>query len=148
MNVILLEKVKGLGAMGDIVSVKGGYARNFLVPTGKAKMATPDNVATFEARRAELEAQAAANLANAQQLHERMQGLVVSVEAKAGDEGKLFGSIGTQDVVDALSTLGYQVERRQVQMPNGAIRTVGTFELVISLHPEVDSTITLDIKSN
>lgn len=148
MNVILLEKVKGLGAMGDIVSVKGGYARNFLVPTGKAKMATPDNVATFEARRAELEAQAVANLTNAQQLHEKMQGLVVSVEAKAGDEGKLFGSIGTQDVVDALSTLGYQVERRQVQMPNGAIRTVGTFELVISLHPEVDSTITLDIKAN
>ncbi len=148
MNVILMEKVKGLGAMGDIVAVKGGYARNFLVPNGKAKMATADNVKTFEAARAQLEAQAAAALANAQQLHEKMQGLVVSIEAKAGDEGKLFGSVGTQDVVDALATLGYTVERRQVQMPNGAIRTVGTYELVVALHAEVDSTITLDIKAN
>lgn len=147
MNVILLEKVKGLGAMGDIVSVKGGYARNFLVPNRKAKMATADNVKKFEAERAELEAQAAAALAEAQQLHEKMQGLVVSIEAKAGDEGKLFGSVGTQDVVDALAVLGFKVERRDVQMPNGAIRTVGTYELVVSLHAEVDSTITLDIKA-
>ena len=147
MNVILLEKVKGLGAMGDIVSVKGGYARNFLVPNRKAKMATADNVKKFEAERAELEAQAAAALAEAQQLHEKMQGLVVSIEAKAGDEGKLFGSVGTQDVVDALAVLGFKVERRDVQMPNGAIRTVATYELVVSLHAEVDSTITLDIKA-
>ena len=94
MNVILMEKVKGLGAMGDVVSVKGGYARNFLIPNGKAKMATAANVEVFEARRAELEAAAAQALADAQALHEKMQGLVVVIEAKAGDEGKLFGSVG------------------------------------------------------
>jgi large subunit ribosomal protein L9 len=147
MNVILMEKVKGLGAMGDVVSVKSGYARNFLVPTGKARMATEGNLQAFEARRAELEAKSAADLAAAQATHEKMQGLVVSVGAKAGDEGKLFGSVGTQDVVDALATLGFAVERRQVQMPDGAIRVVGTYELVIALHADVDATITLDVKA-
>lgn len=147
MNVILMEKVKGLGAMGDVVSVKGGYARNFLVPTGKAKMATEGNVQAFEARRAELEAKAAADLANAQATHERMQGLVISIEAKAGDEGKLFGSIGTQDIVDALVGQGFTVERRQVQMPEGALRLVGTYELVIALHADVNASITVDVKA-
>jgi large subunit ribosomal protein L9 len=147
MNVILMEKVKGLGAMGDVVSVKGGYARNFLVPTGKAKMATAANVEAFETRRAELEAKAAADLAAAQATHERMQGLVVSIEAKAGDEGKLFGSVGTQDVVHALAAQGFAVERRQVQMPEGAIRLVGTYELVVSLHADVNATITVDVKA-
>ncbi len=147
MNVILMEKVKGLGTMGDVVSVKSGYARNFLVPTGKARMATEGNLQAFEARRAELEAKAAADLAAAQATHEKMQGLVVSIGAKAGDEGKLFGSVGTQDVVDALATLGFAVERRQVQMPDGAIRVVGTYELVIALHSDVDATITLDVKA-
>jgi large subunit ribosomal protein L9 len=147
MNVILMEKVKGLGTMGDVVSVKSGYARNFLVPTGKARMATEGNLQAFETRRAELEAKAAADLAAAQATHETMQGLVVSIGAKAGDEGKLFGSVGTQDVVDALATLGYTVERRQVQMPDGAIRVVGTYELVIALHAEVDATITVDVKA-
>lgn len=140
MNVILMEKVKGLGAMGDVVSVKGGYARNFLIPNGKAKMATAANVEVFEARRAELEAAAAQALADAQALHEKMQGLVVVIEAKAGDEGKLFGSVGTQDVVDALATQGFTVERRQVQMPDGAIRVVGTFELTLALHADVNAT--------
>ncbi len=147
MNVILMEKVKGLGTMGDVVSVKSGYARNFLVPTGKARMATEGNLQAFEARRAELEAKSAADLAAAQATHEKMQGLVVSVDAKAGDEGKLFGSVGTQDVVDALATLGFAVERRQVQMPDGAIRVIGTYELVIALHADVDATITLDVKA-
>ncbi len=147
MNVILMEKVKGLGAMGDVVSVKGGYARNFLIPNGKAKMATAANVEVFEARRAELEAAAAQALADAQALHEKMQGLVVVIEAKAGDEGKLFGSVGTQDVVDALETQGFTVERRQVQMPDGAIRVVGTFELTLALHADVNATITVDVKA-
>ncbi|HQR83010.1 MAG: 50S ribosomal protein L9 [Thiotrichales bacterium 32-46-8] len=147
MNVILMEKVKGLGAMGDVVSVKGGYARNFLIPNGKAKMATAANVEVFEARRAELEAAAAQALADAQALHEKMQGLVVVIEAKAGDEGKLFGSVGTQDVVDALATQGFTVERRQVQMPDGAIRVVGTFELTLALHADVNATITVDVKA-
>jgi large subunit ribosomal protein L9 len=147
MNVILMEKVKGLGAMGDVVTVKSGYARNFLVPKGKARVATEGNLQAFEARRAELEAKAAADLATAQATHEKMQGLVVSIGTKAGDEGKLFGSVGTQDVVDALATLGFAVERRQVQMPDGAIRVVGTYELVIALHAEVDATITVDVKA-
>lgn len=147
MNVILMEKVKGLGAMGDVVSVKGGYARNFLIPNGKAKMATAANVEVFEARRAELEAAAAQALADAQALHEKMQGLVVVIEAKAGDEGKLFGSVGTQDVVDALATQGFTVERRQVQMPDGAIRVFGTFELTLALHADVNATITVDVKA-
>jgi large subunit ribosomal protein L9 len=147
MNVILMEKVKGLGAMGDVVSVKGGYARNFLIPNGKAKMATAANVEVFEARRADLEAAAAQALADAQALHEKMQGLVVVIEAKAGDEGKLFGSVGTQDVVDALATQGFTVERRQVQMPDGAIRVVGTFELTVALHADVNATITVDVKA-
>ncbi|MBP7900548.1 MAG: 50S ribosomal protein L9 [Gammaproteobacteria bacterium] len=147
MNVILMEKVKGLGAMGDVVSVKGGYARNFLIPNGKAKMATAGNVEVFEARRAELEAAAAQSLSDAQAMHEKMQGLVVVIEAKAGDEGKLFGSVGTQDVVDALATQGFTVERRQVQMPDGAIRVVGTFELTVALHADVNATIAVDVKS-
>lgn len=147
MNVILMEKVKGLGAMGDVVAVKSGYARNFLVPKGKARVATEGNLQAFEARRAELEAKAAADLAAAQATHEKMQGLVVSIGAKAGDEGKLFGSVGTQDVVDALAALGFAVERRQVQMPDGAVRVVGTYELVIALHAEVDATITVDVKA-
>jgi large subunit ribosomal protein L9 len=133
--------------MGDVVSVKGGYARNFLIPNGKAKMATAANVEVFEARRADLEAAAAQALADAQALHEKMQGLVVVIEAKAGDEGKLFGSVGTQDVVDALATQGFTVERRQVQMPDGAIRVVGTFELTVALHADVNATITVDVKA-
>ncbi|MCI4410994.1 MAG: 50S ribosomal protein L9 [Thiotrichales bacterium] len=147
MNVILMEKVKGLGAMGDVVSVKGGYARNFLIPNGKAKMATEGNIQVFEARRAELEAAAAVALSAAQALHEKMQGLVVAITAKAGDEGKLFGSVGTQDVVDALATQGFAVERRQVQMPDGAIRVVGTYELTLALHADVNATITVDVKA-
>lgn len=147
MNVILMEKVKGLGAMGEVVSVKGGYARNYLVPNAKAKMATADNVQAFEVRRAELEAKAAADVASAQELHERMQGLVVSIEAKAGDEGKLFGSVGTQDVVDALAAQGFTVERRHVHMPDGAIRIVGTYELSVSLHADVSATVTVDVKA-
>lgn len=147
MNVILMEKVKGLGAMGDVVSVKGGYARNFLIPNGKAKMATASNVEVFEARRAELEAAAVQALTDAQALHEKMQGMVVVIEAKAGDEGKLFGSVGTQDVVDALATQGFSIERRQVQMPDGALRVVGTFELTLALHADVNATITVDVKS-
>ena len=147
MNVILMEKVKGLGAMGDVVSVKGGYARNFLIPNGKAKMATAGNVEVFEARRAELEAGAAQSLSDAQAMQGKMQGLVVGIGGKAGDEGKLFGSVGTQDVVDALATQGFTVERRQVQMPDGAIRVVGTFELTVALHADVNATIAVDVKS-
>ena len=141
MNVILMEKVKGLGAMGDVVSVKGGYARNFLIPNGKAKMATAANVEVFEARRAELEAAAAQALADAQALHEKMQGLVVVIEAKAGDEGKLFGSVGTRDIADAITAAGVAVAKSEVKLPNGTIRETGEFNIALQLHAEVTATI-------
>ncbi|AEG31578.1 50S ribosomal protein L9 [Thiomicrospira cyclica] len=145
MNVILLEKVQNLGGLGEQVTVKSGYARNFLIPQGKAKPATKDNVAEFEARRAELEKQAAATLAAAQAIYEKINGMVVKVEASAGDEGKLFGSVGTQDIADALSASGFNVERRQVRLPQGPMRTTGTFEIDIQLHTDVVAAINVEI---
>ncbi len=148
MNVILLEKVQNLGGLGDQVAVKAGYARNFLIPQGKAKPATKDNVAAFEARRAELEKLAAEALAAAQAVYEKMNGMVVSIEASAGDEGKLFGSIGTQDIADALKTSGFEIERRHVRMPEGVLRHIGTFEIDIQLHTDVVASINVEVKAN
>lgn len=147
MNVILLEKVQNLGTLGQQVSVKSGFARNFLIPQGKAKPATKENIAEFEARRAELEKQAAEALAAAQAVYEKMNGTVVTIEAVAGDEGKLFGSIGTADIADALSSAGFGVERKNVRMPEGALRFVGTFEIDIELHSDVVASITVDVKA-
>ncbi|MDY0136643.1 MAG: 50S ribosomal protein L9 [Thiomicrospira sp.] len=147
MNVILLEKVQNLGGLGDQVSVKAGYARNFLIPQGKAKPATKENVAAFEARRVELEKLAAEALVAAQALFEKMNGMVVSVEASAGDEGKLFGSIGTQDIADALKASGFDVERRHVRMPDGALRHTGTFEIDVQLHTDVVASINVEVKA-
>jgi len=147
MNVILLEKVQNLGTLGDQVTVKSGYARNFLIPQGKAKPATKDNVAEFEARRAELEKQAAAALADAQAVYEKMNGTVVTVEASAGEEGKLFGSIGTQDIADALCASGFELERRHVRLPDGALRHTGTFEIDVQLHTDVVASITVEVKA-
>ncbi|AHF01223.1 50S ribosomal protein L9 [Thiomicrospira aerophila AL3] len=147
MNVILLEKVQNLGGLGEQVTVKSGYARNFLIPQGKAKPATKDNVAEFEARRAELEKQATEALASAQAVYEKMNGMVVKVEASAGDEGKLFGSVGTQDIADALSAVGFSVERRQVRLPQGPMRTTGTFEIDIQLHTDVVAAINVEISA-
>ncbi|SFR49879.1 50S ribosomal protein L9 [Thiomicrospira sp. ALE5] len=145
MNVILLEKVQNLGGLGEQVTVKSGYARNFLIPQGKAKPATKDNVAEFEARRAELEKEAAEALASAQAVYEKMNGLVIKVEASAGDEGKLFGSIGTQDIADALSASGFSVERRQVRLPEGPMRHTGTFEIDIQLHTDVVAAVNVEV---
>lgn len=147
MNVILLEKVQNLGDLGEQVAVKAGYARNFLIPQGKAKPATKDNLAEFEARRAELEKQAAEALAAAQATYENMNGTVVSIESVAGDEGKLFGSIGTADIADALTAAGFEVERKAVRMPEGSLRHVGTFEIDVELHSDVVASITVEIKS-
>lgn len=146
MNVILLEKVQNLGTLGDQVSVKAGYARNFLIPQGKAKPATKENVAEFEAMRAELEKAAAAQLAVAQGIYENLNGQVISIEAVAGDEGKLFGSVGTQDIADALAAAGFEVERRNVRMPEGVLRHIGTYEIDIQLHTDVVASITVDVK--
>ncbi|WP_127470884.1 50S ribosomal protein L9 [Thiomicrorhabdus aquaedulcis] len=147
MNVILLEKVSNLGGLGDQVSVKSGYARNFLIPQGKAKSATKDNLAAFEAMRVELEKAAAAELAVAQGVYENLNGQVVTIEASSGDEGKLFGSVGTQDIADALKAAGFDVARRDVRMPEGVLRHVGTYEIDVQLHTDVIASITVDVKA-
>ncbi|MDG6778063.1 50S ribosomal protein L9 [Thiomicrorhabdus sp. zzn3] len=147
MNVILLEKVQNLGTLGDQVSVKAGYARNYLIPQGKAKPATKENIAEFEAMRAELEKAAAAQLAVAQGIYENLNGQVITIESVAGDEGKLFGSVGTQDIADALAAAGFEVERRNVRMPEGALRFVGTYEIDVQLHTDVVASITVEVKA-
>ncbi|WP_029407537.1 50S ribosomal protein L9 [Thiomicrorhabdus sp. Milos-T2] len=147
MNVILLEKVQNLGSLGDQVSVKSGYARNFLIPQGKAKAATKENVAEFEKIRAELELAAAAELAVAQGVYENLNGQVVTIESVAGEEGKLFGSVGTQDISDALKASGFDMERRDVRMPEGALRHVGTYEIDVQLHTDVVASITVEVKA-
>lgn len=145
MNVILLDRIQNLGDLGDQVSVKSGFARNFLIPQGKAKPATKENLAEFEARRAELEKLAAEAATAAQAIYEKMNGLVVTIVASAGEEGKLFGSIGTQDIADALKTAGFEVERRHVRMPEGVLRNTGTFEMDIQLHTDIIASINVEI---
>jgi len=147
MNVILLEKVQNLGSLGDQVSVKSGYARNFLIPQGKAKAATKENVAQFEEIRAELEKAAAAELAVAQGIYENLNGQVVTIESVAGDEGKLFGSVGTQDIADSLKASGFDVARRDIRMPEGVLRHVGTYEIDVQLHTDVVGSITVEVKA-
>lgn len=146
MQVILLEKIKNLGELGSVVDVRAGYGRNFLIPQGKALPATKDNLATVEARRAELEKEAAAQLAAANERATRLAELSVTLGAKAGDEGKLFGSVGTRDIAEAVSAqAGVEVEKAEVKLPHGALRTTGEFEVDIQLHPEVMVTIKLAI---
>ncbi|HEY8518507.1 MAG TPA: 50S ribosomal protein L9 [Gammaproteobacteria bacterium] len=146
MEVILLEKVENLGSIGDRVRVKSGFARNYLLPKGKATLATPENVAKFEARRAELEAKAAAELAAAKARAEKLAGQVLRIKAQAGSEGKLFGSIGTIDIAEACAALGVEVERSEVRLPNGPLRVVGEHEVEIHLHSEVDVTVTVIVE--
>jgi large subunit ribosomal protein L9 len=137
MEVILLEKIKNLGALGTKVNVKPGYGRNFLIPQGKAVSATVKNVAEFEARRAELERMAGDALSAAQARAERVGALAVVIAAKAGDEGKLFGSVGTRDIAEAISKLGEAVDKSEVRLPNGALRNTGDFDIDLQLHSEV-----------
>ena len=137
MEIILLEKIKNLGALGAKVVVKSGYGRNFLIPQGKAVPATEKNVAEFEARRAELEAKANTVLADAQARGERISALAVVIAAKAGDEGKLFGSVGTRDIAEAISGLGETVDKSEVRLPNGALRNTGDYDVDVQLHDEV-----------
>lgn len=145
MNVILLEKIGKLGNLGDQVTVKAGYGRNFLIPFGKAVPATKDNIASFEARRADLEAAAADKLGASKARAEKLAGVTITIEANAGDEGKLFGSIGTADIADAVTAAGNEVSKSEVRLPNGAIREVGEFEVDLQLHSEVTVTITVAI---
>lgn len=141
MEVILLENVRRLGNLGDKVTVKGGFGRNFLIPYGKAVPATKENLEQFEQRRAELEKAAAEKLAEAQARAERLSGKEFQVVAKAGDEGKLFGSIGTRDIADLISASGEEVSKAEVKMPEGPIRNVGEYELDLQLHSEVVTTV-------
>ncbi len=143
MEVILLEKVGKLGSLGDKVTVKSGYGRNYLLPFGKAVPATATNLEAFEARRAELEVAAAEKLATAQARAEQLNEVELSVVAKAGDEGKLFGSIGTNDIADAITAAGIEVAKSEVRLPEGAIRTTGEFSVSIQLHPEVTATVAI-----
>lgn len=141
MEVILLEKVRNLGNLGDKVAVKSGYGRNFLIPQGKAVPATASNVAAFEARRAELEKDAAEAVAAAQARAEKLEGLSVTIVGNAGDEGKLFGSIGTADIADAVTAAGVTLSKSEVRMPEGAIRAIGEYEIAVHLHVDVDSSV-------
>jgi large subunit ribosomal protein L9 len=145
MDVILLEKVVKLGNLGDKVTVKAGYGRNFLIPFGKAVPATAANVAAFETRRADLEKQAAEALANAQQRAEQLADVELSLAVKAGDEGKLFGSIGTRDLTDLINSTGIKVSKSEIRLPNGPIRQVGTFEIALQLHADVKTSLTLHV---
>ncbi|MGB1239761.1 MAG: 50S ribosomal protein L9 [Pseudomonadales bacterium] len=145
MEVILLEKVGKLGALGDKVKVKAGFGRNFLVPQGKAVAATTANTAKFEERRAELEKAAADKLAAAQTRAAGLEEFVLQISSKAGEEGKLFGSIGTRDIADALTAAGQAVDKSEVRLPEGALRHVGDFPVTLHLHSEVNVEVTVTV---
>lgn len=147
MQVILLEKIDNLGAIGDLVNVKPGYARNFLLPKGKATVATADNLAKFEERRAELEKRAAAEIAAARARAKKLEGQAVRIRAQAGPEGKLFGSIGTVDIAEAVSSLGVEVGRSEVRLADGPLRVVGDHQVELHLHSDVNVTITVAVES-
>jgi large subunit ribosomal protein L9 len=145
MEIILLEKIDNLGAMGERVKVKPGYGRNYLVPKGKAKPATAENIAAFEAMRAELEKSAADALAAAEARRDQLADMSITIAANAGDEGKLFGSVGTADIADAIGAAGVTVERHEVRLPEGAFRQIGDYEVQLHLHADVNATIRLSI---
>jgi large subunit ribosomal protein L9 len=146
MQVILLENIGSLGGLGDTVEVKPGYGRNFLIPKGKAVPATKENIAEFEARRAELEKAAAEALAAAQARGEKLAEVgVVTITANAGDEGKLFGSIGTRDIADAVTAAGCEIDKSEVRLPEGALRETGEYVVAVQVHPEVMIDVTVAV---
>ncbi len=147
MEVILLEKVNNVGGIGDRVKVKSGFARNYLIPQGKATLATAANIAKFEARRAELEAKAAGELAAAQQRAKKLEGQVLKIKAQSGSEGKLFGSVGTVDIAEAASKFA-PVERSEVRLHEGPLRVVGEHKVELHLHADVNVEITVIVESD
>jgi large subunit ribosomal protein L9 len=147
MEVILLDKVENLGGIGDKVKVKPGYARNYLLPQGKATRATPENIAEFEARRAELEAKAATVIAEAQARAEKIAGLKLVIRAKAGSEGKLFGSVGTVDIAEAAEAAGVVIERSELRLAEGPLRMLGEHEVEVHLHSEVSVPISVTVEA-
>ena len=146
MDVILMENIENLGSVGDKVNVKAGFARNYLVPQGKAKMATAENLAEFEAQRAELEKAAAEALATAETRKSAIEALdVIEIAARVGSEGKLFGSIGVADISDAISALGEMVEKSEIRMPEGPVREMGEHVIDIHLYTDIDTQVTINV---
>lgn len=145
MQIILLEKIVNLGALGDVVKVKDGYARNFLIPSGRARRATAAAVAEFEARRAELEKAAAEKLSAAQAVADKMAGVVVALSQKAGVDGRLFGSITNHDISAQLAVQGFTVAKSQISMPNGPLKAVGEYTVSVSLHTDVQLDIAVKV---
>jgi large subunit ribosomal protein L9 len=147
MEVILLDKVANVGVLGEKVTVKSGYARNFLIPQGKAVFASPDNIAAFEQRRAELEQQAAESLAAAEARKAQLNALEdgITITHKVGDEGKLFGSVGTTDIVTACAAAGVEIVKSEVRLPEGTLRLVGDYEVTIHLHTDVETSLKIKV---
>ncbi len=145
MQVILMEKVANLGDLGDVVKVKDGYARNFLIPEGKAKRATAENLKAFESKRAELEKAQSAQLAKAQEAGAKLEGFTLQIAQKAGPDGRLFGSVTNYDIVEGLEKQGHKVERSQIRMPQGALKQVGDYPIQVALHTDVTVTIKVSV---
>lgn len=147
MDVVLLDKVENLGGLGDLVSVKPGYARNFLIPRNKAKFATKANIEEIKAQLADLEKAAAARLSEAQARAEKFSEFSVTISHRAGDEGKLFGSVGGAEIATASTTTGNELAKSEIRLPNGPLRTTGDHEIEIHLHPEVNATINVIVEA-
>lgn len=145
MEIILLEKINKLGILGDRIQVKPGYARNYLIPKGKATTATPANIARFEARRAELERVAAEQLARARARSEQLAELIVTLSVKTGTEGRLFGSVGAADIANAVAAAGIELEKQEIRLSTGPIRQIGEYDVDLHLHPEVKSLIRVNV---
>ena len=145
MQVILMEKVVNLGALGDVVKVKDGFARNFLIPQGKAKRATPANLKEFEGRRVELEKKANETLVSAQERGTKLEGLMVQITQKAGVDGRLFGSVTNSDVAEALKAQGIEVKKAEIRMPAGPLKHIGDYPITLQLHTDVLSHITVSV---
>ena len=145
MQIILMEKISNLGQLGDIVNVKSGYARNYLIPQGKARRATESSIAEFEARRAELEKNQAETLVSAQALADKLDGLLVQITQKTGADGKLFGSVTNANIVESLEEQGFTIEKSMIQMPHGQLKQVGDYPLSIIIHSDVSAHITVSV---
>lgn len=147
MKIILLERVANLGGLGDVVEVKNGYARNFLIPQGKAKRATDANLEEFKARRAEYESAQADILSHAQARHEKINGVAFNISAKAGVDGKLFGSVTSMDIAEAIKASGVEIKRSEITLPYGPLKTIGEFEVDVILHHDVHSKVKINVVS-
>lgn len=145
MQIILMEKITNLGQLGDVVNVKSGFARNYLIPQGKARRATEQAIAEFQSKRAELEKKQAAVLAAAQAVAVKLEGLLVQITQKAGSDGKLFGSVTNANIAEALAALGFTVERAMIRMPNGQLKQVGDYPLTVALNSDVTASITVSV---